>query len=104
VDVSGTAQVPILELESEPSQTDANTLSYILTGEPVGQGVSFTLGRFITPDLFVSYGLDLITRAQAFNLRYSVTDTLALIGTSVTAVDDGSGGVTSGDLVRTIER
>lgn len=96
VKVRGTAQVPILELQSEPQQTDANTLSYILFGKPVGTGVSYTLGKFITPDLYISYGIDLFDRIQAFNMRYRITDTVSLIATRST--------ISSADLIYTIER
>ncbi len=96
VKVRGTAQVPIFELQSEPQQTDANTISYILFGKPVGTGVSYTLGKFITPDLFVSYGIGLFDRIQAFNMRYKITDTVSLIGTSST--------ISSADVIYTIER
>lgn len=96
VKVRGTAQVPTFELQSEPQQTDANTISYILFGKPVGTGISYTLGKFITPDLFVSYGIGLFDRIQAFNMRYKVTDTVSLIGSSST--------ISSADLIYTIER
>ena len=92
----GTAQAPILELKSDPQQTDANTLSYILFGKPVGTGVSFTLGKFITPDLFVSYGVDLFERIEAFNVRYRVSKRLAALATRST--------ISGADLVYTIER
>ena len=96
VKVRGTAQVPTFELQSEPQQTDANTISYILFGKPVGTGVSYTLGKFITPDLYVSYGIGLFDRIQSFNMRYKVTDTVSLIGASST--------ISSADLIYTIER
>ncbi len=96
VQVRGTAQQPLLELQSEPEQTDANTLSFILFGKPVGEGISYTLGRFITPDLYVSYGIDILTQVQAFNMRYRISDRLALIATSST--ESGA------DFLYTIER
>jgi len=39
VKVRGTAQAPTFELQSEPPQTDANTISYILFGKPVAEVV-----------------------------------------------------------------
>lgn len=96
VRVRGTAQVPLLELQSEPAQTDANTLSFILFGKPVGEGLSYTLGRFITPDLYISYGIDILTKVQAFNMRYRLTNRLTLFGTRST--ESGA------DLFYTIER
>lgn len=94
--VRGTAQAPILELSSEPAQTDANTISYILFGKPVGTGVSYTLGKQITPKLYVSYGIDLFDKIRSFNARYKITDTLALVAAS--SIND------SADLIYTIER
>lgn len=96
VQVRGTAQVPLLELQSEPEQTDANTLSFILFGTPVGQGISYTLGKFITPDLYISYGIDILTTVQAFNMRYRISDRLALFATRST--ESGA------DFFYTIER
>ena len=96
--VRGTAQAPLLQLQSEPSQTDANTLSFILLGRPVDErGASYTLGKFITPDLYVSYGIDLFDKIQSFNLRYKVSERLSLIGASS---DETQGA----DLIYRIER
>lgn len=96
--IRGTAQAPLLQLKSDPTQTDANTLSLILFGKLVDNvGVSYTLGKFITPDLYVSYGIDLFDKLRTFNLRYRISDKLALIG--------ASNSTTSGaDLIYTIER
>jgi translocation and assembly module TamB len=97
VKVSGSAQTPILQLESDPPQTDANTLSFILLGKPVDAlGASYTLGRYITPDIYVSYGFDLFDRRETFTLRYQLSKRLALIGTQ----SDTSGA----DLIYTLER
>lgn len=96
--IRGTAQAPLLQLQSDPTQTDANTLSYILFGRPVDNvGVSYTLGKFITPDLYVSYAIDLFDKLRTFNLRYRINEKLALIG--------ASNSETSGaDFIYTIER
>lgn len=96
--ITGTAQAPFLRLQSDPANTDANTLSFILFGRPVDNvGVSYTLGKFITPDLYVSYARDLFDRISTFNLRYRISDKLALIGTSNS---ENSGA----DIIYTIER
>jgi len=95
--ITGTAQVPVLELKSDPQQTDANTISYILFGKPVGTGISYTIGKSITPDLYVSYGIDLFDKIQTFNIRYRVTERMALIGSSST-------NSSSADVIYTIER
>ncbi len=97
-EIRGTAQVPILELKSDPEQTDANTLSYILFGKPVGTGASYTLGKFITPSLYVSYGYDLFDKIHAYNLRYRITERLALIASSSKEAQS------SADFIYTLER
>ncbi len=95
--IRGTAQAPLLQLQSDPPQTDANTLSYILLGRPVGTaGVSYTLGKYLTPDLYVSYGIDLISKSKTYNLRYKFTELLSLVA----AKSD----VSSADLIYTFER
>jgi len=97
VRVTGSAQTPVLELNSEPPQTDANTLSYILLGKPVDAlGASYTLGRRITPELFISFGFDLFDRRETFTLRYQLSKRLALVG-----VQSETSGA---DLIYTLER
>ncbi len=101
VRVTGSAQAPILELQSDPPQTDANTLSFILLGKPVDAlGASYTLGRYITPDIYVSFGFDLFDRREIFTLRYQLSDRLSLIGSSSRSREPSSGA----DLIYTIER
>lgn len=95
--IKGTAQTPRLELYSEPSMPDASILSYILLGQPPGTtGGSYTLGKNLTPDLYVSYGIGLFDAINTFNMRYKLTDRLALEAVS------GSGSST--DLIYTIEK
>lgn len=95
--IKGTAQAPLLELYSEPSMPDASILSFILVGQPPGStGLSYTLGRYLTPELYVSYGIGLFDAINTFNMRYSLTDSLAL--------EAESGNGSSTDLIYTIER
>ncbi len=95
--IRGTAQAPQLQLYSEPSMPDASILSYILLGEPPGtKGGSYTLGKYLTPDLYVSYGIGLFDAINTFNMRYKLTDTFAIQAASSTA--------SSADLIYTIER
>ncbi|MEM7259995.1 MAG: translocation/assembly module TamB domain-containing protein, partial [Pseudomonadota bacterium] len=96
--IRGTAQTPILQLQSEPAQTDANTLSFILLGTPVDTaGVSYTFGKYITPDIYVSYERDLFTKVQTFSVRYRINNRLTLLASS-------SEDVSGSDLVYTWER
>ncbi|HBR96705.1 MAG TPA: hypothetical protein DD979_04925, partial [Gammaproteobacteria bacterium] len=95
--IRGSAQAPLLQLYSEPSMPDASVLSYILLGQPPGtKGGSYTLGKYLTPDLYVSYGIGLFNAINTFNLRYKLTDKLAVQAASNTA--------SSADLIYTIER
>ncbi|MGV6818133.1 MAG: translocation/assembly module TamB domain-containing protein [Thiotrichales bacterium] len=95
--IGGTAQAPLLQLYSEPAMPDASILSYMLLGQPPGtKGASFTLGKYITPDLYVSYGIGLFDAINTFNLRYSLTRKLAVLG--------ASGLASSADLVYSFER
>lgn len=95
--IKGTAQSPRLELYSEPSMPDASILSYILLGQPPGTtGASYTLGKYLTPDLYVSYGIGLFDAINTFNMRYKLTDRLAL--------EAASGSGSSTDLIYTIEK
>lgn len=95
--VRGTAQSPLLELYSEPAMPDASILSYILLGQPPGtKGGSYTLGKFITPDLYVSYGIGLFNAINTFNMRYKLTEKLS--------VQAASGMANSADLIYIIER
>ena len=95
--IRGTAQAPLLQLYSEPPMPDASILSYMLLGQPPGtKGASFTLGKYLTPRLYVSYGIGLLNAINTFNLRYKLTDKLA--------VEAASGLASSADLIYTIER
>lgn len=95
--IQGTAKAPRLELYSEPSMPDASILSYILLGQPPGAtGASYTIGKYLTPDLYVSYGIGLFDAINTFNMRYKLTDKLA--------VEAASGSGSSADLIYTIEQ
>lgn len=95
--IQGTAQAPRLELYSEPSMPDASILSFILLGQPPGTtGGSYTLGKYLTPDLYVSYGIGLFDAINTFNMRYKLTDKLSL--------EAASGSGSSADLIFTIEK
>ncbi len=95
--IRGTAKAPLVQLYSRPSMPDAHILSYIILGQPPGtKGASYTLGRYLTPDLYVSYGIGLFNAINTFNLRYKLTDRLSL--------QAASGAASSADLIYSIER
>lgn len=96
--VTGSLKSPNLQLYSEPSMPDASILSYLLFGKPPGgKGGSVTLGRYLTPDLYVSYGIGLFDSVNTFNLRYKLTERLSVQSTS-------SAESSGGDLLFSIER
>ena len=70
--------------------------SYILLGEPVGSGASYTLGKFVTPDLYISYERDIFEKINTFSIRYTINNRLTFIATS--SRNQG------GDLLYTFER
>ena len=95
--IRGTAQAPLLQLYSDPAMPDAAILSYMLLGQPPGtKGGSYTLGKYLTPDLYVSYGIGLFNAINTFNMRYKLTDKFSL--------QAASGAASSADLIYTIER
>ncbi len=95
--IRGVAQAPQLKLYSEPPMPDASVLSYMLLGQPPGtKGGSYTLGKYLTPDLYVGYSIGLLNAINTFNLRYKLTDKLGL--------QAASGLANSADLIYTIER
>lgn len=119
VNVRGTLRAPRISLFAEPSLTQAQIVSYLLTGKPIddmrssdaqsvglatdalalqGGGVlasqigrrigleevgiesrgvndtSLVLGKFLSPRLFVSYGISLTESINTLKLRYTLSD------------------------------
>jgi len=119
INVRGTLRAPRISLFSDPSLTQAQTVSYLLTGKPLddlkssdatqvgvardnlalqGGGVlasqigrrigleevgiesrgtddaSLVLGKFLSPRLFVSYGISLTESINTLKLRYTLSD------------------------------
>ncbi len=142
VQVSGTASNPRLDLFSDPTMSDGDILSYLVTGKPLsgaGQGDSkalmaaatsaglakgaalaekighqlgfqdvsvgqegdsdkpwLTVGRYLSPKLYVSYGVGLFEPGNVVRLRYELTKHWKV---------QGETGSTSGaDILYTIER
>ena len=119
--VRGTAKAPILTVFSNPSMSETNALSYLLTGKPLDElrdgeggdavqaatrslgsmasgrlaqnlgqrlgvdevavtnenmlgGSALTLGEYLSPRLFLSYGFGLFTPGDVITLRYTLSD------------------------------
>lgn len=98
--VKGTLKEPELVLYSEPAMSDADIISYIVFGQPAStgaKGASLTIGRYLTPDLYISYGIGLFSRLNTFNMRYRLTDWLSL-------ESETSGSASGADVVYKVER
>jgi len=76
IDIRGTAKAPRLSLFSEPKVSDADIISYIVTGSAITGGDiesrELTLGKYISPSFYVSLGYDLFEGNKSFNLRYDI--------------------------------
>ena len=57
---------------------------------------ALVLGKYLTPRLFVSYGVGLFTPGQSFRIRYQLSSKLT--------VKTETGTQTGGDVIYTIER
>ncbi len=81
--IRGTAKSPQISFFSEPQVEDAQILSYILTGSSLGGDVErseLSLGTYIKPSFYVSFGYDLFDNSKAFNLRYDISDKWGIEG------------------------
>lgn len=61
-----------------------------------GQEASLLMGRYLSPDVYISYGVGLIDAVNTLRLRYEITDSWQLIAES--------GAEQSADLLYTFER
>lgn len=117
--VSGTAQRPLLEVSADPTMSQTQALSYLVTGKPIDQlgsgegdvvqsaaqslggaagnllaknlgkrlgvdeigvensseigGSAFTIGQYLSPRLYLSYGVGLFEPGQVVTLRYRLS-------------------------------
>jgi translocation and assembly module TamB len=62
-----------------------------------GNGTSLMLGKYLTPDLYVGYGVGLLNAVNTFNVKYQVSKRLIFESNS-SAVGTGA------DLIYTVER
>ncbi len=92
VHITGTAQNPRLALFSDPLVEDAKILSYIVTGSAFGSDDnaqrSLSLGGYIQPNFYVSFGFSLFDNARVFNLRYDLSEKWG-VETSIGNKDSG---------------
>lgn len=75
--ITGSAQSPVIELFSEPKVEDSQILAYIITGAAFSSDPSkssLSVGSYLRPDLYVSFGFSLFDESKAFNLRYEINE------------------------------
>lgn len=62
----------------------------------LNQDISLVVGKYLSPKLYVSYGVGLIEHAQSLNIRYHITKKLSF--------EASKGAEAGGDFIFTIER
>ncbi len=91
VHITGTAQNPTLALFSDSLVQDGQILSYIATGSALGNnsaGRSLSLGGYVRPNFYVSFGFSLFDNSRVFNLRYDLSEKWG-VETSIGTKDSG---------------
>jgi translocation and assembly module TamB len=89
--ITGSAQSPVIELFSEPKVDDSQILAYIITGAAFNSDPtksSLSVGGYVRPDLYVSFGFSLFDESKAFNLRYDINEKWA-VETTIGDKDQG---------------
>ncbi|MEJ1960466.1 MAG: translocation/assembly module TamB domain-containing protein [Gammaproteobacteria bacterium] len=123
--VSGSAKKPQLEVSADPTKSQTDALSYLVTGKPInevgtgegdlvqsaarslggaagnllakglgkrlgindigvqdsdaiGGGSAFTVGQYLSPRLYLSYGVGLFEPGQVVTLRYRLSEKVSL--------------------------
>ena len=79
VQVTGDINEIELTLFSKPMLEDSQVLSYIITGTSLGSGnESVSVGTYLLPKLYVSYGISLFDKGNEFSIRYDLTNRLGV--------------------------
>ncbi len=74
--ITGSGSLPVVSLFSEPMTEEANILSYIVTGAALAGDVkrsSLSLGTYVAPHIYASFGLDLFDQSKEFTVRYDIS-------------------------------
>lgn len=72
LNIRGNAQQPELTVFSVPARESADALSYLVTGKPMTGGASFTFGKYLSPKLYLSYGVGIFEPGEVVTLRYLI--------------------------------
>lgn len=93
VAITGTAQNPNVDLYTQPATNEERALSYLVTGSNFdhgnGQG-ALSVGIYLLPKLFVSYGFGLFENGNVISTRYELSkrwSVQAVSGARDTGVD-----------------
>ncbi|MEE4146035.1 MAG: translocation/assembly module TamB domain-containing protein, partial [Halieaceae bacterium] len=72
--LTGPARQPLLELFSRPELDQTEIQSYLLTGSGSGNRDSvLSIGTYLYPKLYVSYGYNLLEETNQFDTLYTIT-------------------------------
>jgi autotransporter translocation and assembly factor TamB len=72
--LSGPADQPLLELFSRPQLDQTEIQSYLLTGSGSNNRDSvLSIGTYLYPKLYVSYGYNLLEETNQFDTLYTIT-------------------------------
>jgi translocation and assembly module TamB len=77
VRINGTAANPELHLGTPDGVTEVDALAALM-----GSSGTFAFGRYLTPRLFVGYGIGLISGGEVFSVRFRINRSFDIEGTS----------------------
>jgi len=77
VRITGTAAQPELHLSQPDLATEADAFAAL-----TGRSGTFAFGRYLTPRLYVGYGIGLISGGEVFSVRFRINRLLEVEGTS----------------------
>ena len=77
VRINGTAANPELHVGTPDGVTEVDALAALM-----GSSGTFAFGRYLTPRLYVGYGIGLISGGEVFSVRYRINRSFDIEGTS----------------------
>jgi translocation and assembly module TamB len=73
VRITGTARRPELHVSSSLAATESEAIQNLL-----GRSGTFSFGRYLSPKLYVGYGIGLISGGEVFTVRYNINRSVEL--------------------------
>jgi len=82
--VIGTLKNPRFNLFSDPPLPQSTILSYLFIGRAPesAEQASFVIGRYLSPQLYVGYGVGMFDAVSTFILRYNLTENIDIEASS----------------------